>query len=382
MLKAYKYRLYPNELQKELFSKHFGHVRHVYNWALAEKKSYFEQCGKSLSRFELQKKLVESKKTDKIWLTEVNSQSLQAALLHLDLAFRSFFKKRTGFPKFKSKKDNRHSFQCPQHVVVEQDKGVINLPKIKGVKAKIHRSFEGQIKTCTIQKTPAGHFYISILVEDSKMLPNPQKIQPISTIGIDVGLSHFLTSSSGYKENNSRFLGRALQALKKRQRQLARSKKASKNRLKRKLRVAKVHDKITRQRQFFQHQACNKLVNDNQVATIAFEDLNVKGMMRNKKLARHIADVSWAAFVNIVKYKAAWRGKNVIFCSTFAPSSKTCSCGCINNSLKLSQRTWQCAACLAVHDRDVLAANNIKAFALNDLEKSNTKIVSAAQKAA
>ena len=174
--------------------------------------------------------------------------------------------------------------------------------------------------------------------------------------------------SDGRKEGNLRFLGKSLRNLRKRNRQLARCKKGSSNRTKKKLNVAKVHDQITKQRRFFHHNIANKIVNDIQVDTIAFENLNIKGMMKNKKLARHIADVSWASFVNIVQYKAAWAGKNIIFCSRFAPSSKVCSCGEINSKLKLSERLWQCNACLVSHDRDILAANNIKAFALQNLD--------------
>lgn len=368
MNKAYKYRLYPNKEQEVLFAKHFGHARHVYNWALATKKAHFEEHGKSLSRFELQKQMVVSKKTTKVWLAEVNSQTLLAALANLDVAFRNFFRKNAGYPRFKSKKDSCQSFQCPQHVFVDREKGIITLPKIRGIKAKIHRSFEGNIKTCTISKTAAGHYYIAILVEDGKSIPEAANIDPSSTIGIDVGLTNFLVLSDGRKEGNLRFLGKSLRNLRKRNRQLARCKKGSSNRTKKKLNVAKVHDQITKQRRFFHHNIANKIVNDIQVDTIAFENLNIKGMMKNKKLARHIADVSWASFVNIVQYKAAWAGKNIIFCSRFAPSSKACSCGEINSKLKLSERQWQCNACLVSHDRDILAANNIKAFALQNLD--------------
>ena len=374
MLKAYQYRLYPNKQQKELFDKHFGHVRHVYNWALSEKKSYFETHGKNLSRFELQKKIVASKKTDKPWLAEVGSQSLLASLANLDMAFRNFFQKRARFPRFKSKKDASRAFQCPQHVTVDQENSLVNLPKIKSVKAKIHRGFEGQIKTCTIKQNPSGHYYIAILVDDAKTLPVPQDIQAKTTIGIDVGLNNFLVASDGRVEANLRFLKKSLQALKKRQRQLARCRKGSNSRVKKKRNVAKVHAKITKQRNFYHHQVSNKFVNDNQVGTIAFEDLNIKGMMKNKKLAKSIADVSWSSFVGIVQYKASWIGKNVIFCPRFAPSSKSCSCGHINEKLTLSERNWQCSVCFATHDRDFLAAGNIKDFALQAIA-IDTKMV-------
>ena len=189
MLKAYKYRIYPNKEQRTKIEKHFGHTRHVYNWGLEEKKRHYEEHKKNISRFELGKKIVLSKKDEKPWLNEVNSQSLLSALLHLDKAFTNFFRKRTGFPRFKSKRDTRQSYQCPQRVSIDQEKGRLNLPKIKNIKMICSQNFEGKIKTCTISKTPRAHYYISVLVEDGKDLPRPCKIEEETTIGIDVGIS-------------------------------------------------------------------------------------------------------------------------------------------------------------------------------------------------
>lgn len=365
MLKTYKYRLYPNKEQQHQFAQHFGHCRYVYNWGLDEKKKHYEETGKYLSKFDLIKKLTLIKKEEKPWLNEVNCQSLQSSIINLDKAFNNFFKKTTKFPKFKSKRDTKQSYQCPQKVLIDQENGLLNLPKIKNIKMICSRTFEGKIKTCTISKTPRGHYYISVLVEDGKALPELRKIEECSTLGIDVGISSFLITSNGYKAENMRFLKRSLQKLKQRQRQLSRCKKGSKKRSIRRLIVARVYDKITKQREFYHHQIANKIVNDNQVNTIAFEDLNIKGMMKNRKLAKHIGDVSWASFVNKVQYKALWKGKNVIFCPRFAPSSKMCTCGYKNNDLTLTQRYWKCPKCTITHDRDFLAANNIKKFAIS-----------------
>lgn len=367
MLKAYRYRLYPNKEQLEKLKKHFDGARHVYNWALEQKKDYYDKHGKTLFRKDLQEKLVVSKKNDKKWLNEVNSQSLLSSLMNLDKAFSSFFRKKTGFPRFKSKKNPKQSFQCPQHVTIDQKQGRLSIPKIKGIKIKVHRPFIGKIKTCTITKTPKNHYYISVLVEDDHPLPSPSSIQKEKSIGVDLGLSSFVITDKGTKYENKKFLEKTLKRLKKRQRQLSRCKKGSANRNKKRVVLCKVHDKVAKQREWYHHHISNALIHDNQVNTIAFEDLHVKGMIKNRKLARHIADVGWSSFVSIVRYKAAWIGKNVIFCSRFDPSSKTChNCGDINKNLKLSDRKWTCVSCDHHHDRDINAAQNIKKFAIAD----------------
>ena len=194
-MRAFKYRIYPNTEQKVLLAKHFGCSRHVYNWALFEKDKHYKETGKSLSRRRLQDRLVASKKDDKEWLTEVNSQSLLASLANLDAAFFNFFQGRAGFPKFKSKYSGWQSFQCPQHVTVDFEKAVINLPKLKGIKAKLHRPFSGTVKTVTVKRSPSGKYFASVLVDDGAVDPAPSIIEPEATIGLDVGLTHFLIDS-------------------------------------------------------------------------------------------------------------------------------------------------------------------------------------------
>ena len=179
MLKAYKYRVYPNSEQALLIEKHFGCSRFVFNWALALQKRYYAMFGKSLSRTQIQSHLVKKKKRAKFtWLNEVNSQSLLSALLNVHTAFTSFFKGRSRFPRFKSKKIPQRSYQCPQHCTVSFEQGIINLPKIKGVKTIFSREFEGKIKTVTISKTATGKYYASILVENNEVLPVPTTIEP------------------------------------------------------------------------------------------------------------------------------------------------------------------------------------------------------------
>lgn len=364
MLKAYKYRILPNKAQQEQLAQHFGCARRVYNWVIEERKKHYEENNKTLSKRALQDKLVHEHKKEHPWLREVNSQCLLAALGNATMAFDRFFKKQAGFPRFKSRKSNWQSYQCPQHVKVDFENARIQLPVIGWMKAKLHRDFDGDIKTCTIKKTPHGAYLISVLVENHELLPEPKKIEQSTTIGVDVGLTHFAITSEGIKLDNPRILNNALPHLRGLCRSLSRKKKGSKNRAKARKNVAKKHYKIARQREHFLHDAANRLLSDNQTVTIALEDLHIKGMIKNKKLSRHISDVSWSHFAKIVEYKAQWQGNNVINCNRFAPSSKLCPCGHRNKELKLSDRIWSCTECKAIHDRDILAAQNIKHFAL------------------
>jgi putative transposase len=367
MLKAYKYRLYPNAKQAAMLGKHFGVARYIYNWALALNNRYYQIYGQGLSRRQLEIQVKKKRKLVKYhWLKEVNSQSIVCAIWHMHAGLKNFFEGRTQRPRFKSKKSNWQSFQCPQHVSIDQDNRVINLPKIKGIKSKIHRRFEGKIKTCTIKRNPKGHYSISVLVDDAQALPEKAQIKEQNTLGIDVGIQHFAITSQGVKKENPKYLSQSLKKLNQAQRQLSRKKKGSNNRAKQRKSVACIHDQVVQRRNFYHHQVANQLLNDNQVSTLAFEDLNIKGMIRNKKLSRNIADVAWSRFISIVKYKAKWQGKNVIFCNRFAPSSRQCECGYNNNDLTLKDRHWRCPECHAEWDRDILAANNIKKFATSD----------------
>jgi putative transposase len=367
MLKAYQYRLYPNTAQSEMFSQHFGVSRFVYNWALALNRRYYSIFGKGLSKRKLELQIIKKKSRNKFsWLKEVNSQTIVSAIWHLHAGYQNFFSGRSRFPRFKSKRSNWQSFQCPQHVQIDQNNNLINLPKIKSIKGVIHRHFDGEIKTCTIKRNPRGHYYISVLVDDKIELPKKADISETTTLGIDVGLTDFVITSNGIKKNNHRFLKTSLSKLNAAQRQLSRKHKGSANRIKQRKIVACIHDKVARQRKHYHHEVANELLNDNQVKTVAFEDLHVKGMIKNRKLSRSISDVAWSQFISIVEYKAEWTGKNIITCNRFAPSSKRCSCGYINKEMTLKDRVWTCPECLSTNDRDILAANNIKMFAIAD----------------
>ena len=366
MLKAYKYRLYPTKEQTILFEKHFGCTRFVYNWGLQTKNEAYQKENKSLSFYSLIPLLAKLKKdSDKEWLNEVNSQSLQNSLFNLDKAFTKFFRDKKGFPKFKSKKNNRQSFQVPQNTKVDFKSSKISVPKIKNIKAKLSRDFDGKVKTSTILKTPTGKYFISILVETPDIAKVKPKIKENKTIGIDLGLTHFAILSNGTKIDSPKFLKKSIDKLKLLQRRLSRKVKGSNNRNKARLKVALLYEKITNQRLDFIHKLTYSLTHDKQVDTICLENLNISGMLKNHKLARSISDASWATFITQLKYKCEWYGKNLLFIGRFEPSSKMCSCGVVNKLLTLSDRSWVCPSCgLLIEDRDIHASLNIKKFAL------------------
>lgn len=360
--KAYKYRIFPNQEQVELLEKHFGSVRWIFNWGLEKKIKAYQKDKKRLTCFDLINELTKLKKEkDFEWLNEVNSQSLQASLRNLDNAFTNFFRKQNKFPNFKSKKHNKNSFQIPQYLKLS-DK--LNIPKIKGIKIKQHRKLEGKIKTATISKTTTGKYYISILIEQNKNLPKKDKVKDRTTIGIDLGIKTFATMSDSRKIDNPKHLKKSERKLKRQQRWLSRKVKGSKNRNKQRTKVALLHEKITNQRSDFLHKISHQLTNEKQIGSIAIEDLNVKGMVKNHCLAKVISDVAWSEFRRQLVYKCDWYGKNLLIIGRFEASSKTCSCGVVNQCLKLSDREWTCKECGTKHDRDILAANNIKKFAL------------------
>ena len=369
MLKAHKVRIYPNKQQALAFDKHFGCSRFVFNWALALQKRYYAMFGKSLSRTQIQSQLVKKKKTDKFaWLNEVNSQSLLNALLNVYTAFTNFFKGRTKFPRFKSKKLSHRSYQNPQKCTVDFEKGIINIPKIKGIKAVFSRKFTGLIKTVTISKTATGKYYASILVQNADILPTPTTIDPSLTVGIDLGISHLLSLSDGSKFDNPKHLAKASIRLAIGQKIFARKQKQSKNYQKQKLAVARIHEKVRHQRLDLHHKITHSLICENQATSYALEDLAVKNMVKNRKLAKAINDVGWGQFVTLLTYKATWYGKNILKVNRFFASSKICShCHHKLDNLPLSVRSWTCPSCQAEHDRDINAASNIRQQALADV---------------
>ncbi len=365
MLRTFKYRIYPNKKQQELLEKHFGCVRFIYNFALDKKIKAYETSKTTLTRFDLQVIVKDMKQDSKYyWLNEVNSQSLQAVLKHLDGAFTKFFREKKCFPKFKSKKNNFHSFECPQHVKIENNKLII--PKfLEGLRIRLSRMFTGKIKTTTISKTPTGKYYASVLVETDDVLPLKPEIKEETTVGIDLGIKSFVTISDGTKIESLKPLKNSLDKLKVLQKRLSRKVKESNNRKKARLKVAKIHEKITEQRNDYINKLTCRMVHDSQVDTICVENLNVQGMVCNHHLAQAISDASWNEFNQQLEYKCNWYGKNYVKIGRFDASSKICSvCGNINKELTLADREWTCTNCKTHHDRDTNAAINMKKFGL------------------
>ncbi|MEG4630874.1 RNA-guided endonuclease TnpB family protein [Microcoleus sp. AR_TQ3_B6] len=362
MYKAYKFRIYPTNEQQIALAKAFGCCRWFWNYSLNLCQETYLTTGKGLSRGAIQG-LLPSLKKEYSWLTDAYSQCLQYVALNLSTAYKNFFEKRTGFPRFKSK-HGKQSISYPSNVKIDGD--YLKIPgKVGLIYCKQDRKLDGQIKTVTVSLNPDGKYYASVLVDDDRELA--QLSTEGKAIGIDLGLTHFCITSNGSKFDNPRHTTKYARNLKKKQQSLARKQKSSKNRYKAKSKVSKVHSKIRRVREDFLHKLSRKIVNENQV--IAVENLNVKGMVRNHNLAKAISDCGWGQFCTMLKYKSEWSGKTYIEVDRFFASSKTCSV-CLNrvDSLSLDIRDWTCSQCNTHHDRDVNAAINIRNEALRILD--------------
>jgi len=356
--KAYKYKIYPTQEQKQQIAMHIGCGRYIYNYALDLKIKSYQVDKKTLSRFDIQKNLpILKSNEDTCWLKDVNSQTLQASLENLDKAFTKFFRDKKGFPKFKSKHNNRQSFNIPQNTKVDWNKEELSIPKFKkGIKIRLHRSFDGTIKT------PTGKYFVSILVEVNEELPNKKPLSENQAIGIDLGIKTFAVLSNGVEIQNPKYLRKAMSKLKYTQMLYSRYKgKRTKQKL------ALLHEKVSNKRNDFLHKTSHYLVSN--YDTICLETLKASNMMKNHKLAQALSDISIGRFNEFVDYKAEWFGTNILRIGQFEPSSKLCTCGVKNTELKLSDRIWTCKSCNTTHNRDVLASNNIKSFAFINLSK-------------
>jgi len=363
MLKSYKYRIYPDDVQKELLSNIFGQVRFVYNLGLETKISAYTGNKKHLNVFDLNKQITQLKKTDATWLKDSPSQALQMSMSNLDNAYTNFFR-GAGFPKFKSKY-RKQSFQLPQGVFLSENKKQVFIPKLKFTDIDLHKIFKGEIKTVTISKTTTNKYYISILVDNKKELPKKQPIKLETTVGVDLGIKDFAITSDGKKFKNHDFFKSSMKNLRVQQRSLSRKQKGSNHYIKQKMKVSLIHEHIKNQREDYLHKISKYLVDN--YDTICIENLGVSNMMKNHKLSRAIGDMGWYKFKSMLEYKTEWYGKNLSVIGRFDPSSKTCSnCGKINKELTLKDRNWKCDSCETEHDRDINAALNIRNFGLRN----------------
>ena len=364
-----KIRLYPTQEQSVILAQHFGCARWWWNYALNKCVETYKETGKGLTRSAMNSMLPKLKKEkDTEWLGECYSQVLQSVSLNLSRAYLNFFAGRAKYPRFKSK-FNRQSIQYPQKV--KQIEGSLKFPgRLGTVKAKIHRPLDGEIKTVTVSMTPSGKYYASILLETDSDIPVVSREGEI--IGMDLGIKDFAITHDGKKTSkysNPQHLSKHQQNLKRKQQKLARKQKGSNRRNKARRLAAKVYERISNVRQDFLHKLSRKIVNNNQVVVV--ENLNVKGMVRNHKLAKAISDSSWGKFVNFLDYKLSQEGKLLVEIERFFPSSKTCSnCHYKIDKLPLDIRNWTCPSCGTHHDRDENAAINIRAEGIRILQTS------------
>ena len=360
--RTYRFRLYPNEGQIELLAKHFGCTRYVYNFFLNQREEQYKLTGKGDNYYEQAKTLTALKKQEETaWLKEVNAQTLQFAIKSLEVAYTNFFKKRAKFPKFKSK-HSKNSFTVPQFASVAGNR--LFIPKFKeGIKCRVHREIKGKIGKVTITKTPSGKYFVSVFTEEEYVTPIKKTGK---SVGVDMGLKDLLVTSEGETFKNNRYTRRYESKLAKAQKHLSRKKKDSRGFENQRLKVARLHEKISNSRADYLHKCSISLVR--RYDTIYIEDLNVKGMTKNHRLAKSITDASWGSFVSMLTYKAEWNNKKVVKVDRYFPSSQTCNvCGYVNKDIKdLSVREWECPHCHANHDRDVNAAINILRIGLNN----------------
>lgn len=393
MLITYQYRILPSQSQIHNLAIHFGHNRYIWNEAIRFIQN--KNNGHYTSRNKMSRRLTEIKK-DISWLSEVYSQTLQATLKRLDQAYQRFFKKQSGYPKTK-KRNTEQSIEFPQNTSVDFSLNCIKIPKIGYIKAKLHRKFKGTIKTCYISKSPSNEYYACFVIEDGLQLPEVNT--DVELTGIDLGIKDLVITSNGKKYTNNKFLKKKLLQLKKAQKVLSRRSKKKhtvqivqtnyygpfsrdkpfksfteeksifSNRCeKARLKVAKLHRDVVNCRNDYLHKISKQLVEENE--GLAFESLNIRGMVKNRRLSQAILDCGWGKLYGLCQYKAERVGKVCIKINTFFASSKTCSTCCNKyHGLTLDERVWTCEHCGIHHDRDVNAALNISVEGKRLLEK-------------
>lgn len=374
MLKAYKYRLYPNKEQQKQISKTFGCVRFVYNNFLAKRIELYKNNKETCSYSQCSSNLTSLKK-ELTWLNEVDARSLQNSLKDLDNAYQNFFRrvkqgaKEVGFPKFKTKKTHRYSYRTSftnNNIKIDFDNNKIQLPKLKWVKCKLHRKFTGSIKNATISQTPSGKYYVSFCVEtEHNTMPKNN-----NSLGIDLGIKDLIITSDGETFSNNKYIYKYEKRMEKLQRDFAKKVKRSNNWNKQRIKIARLHEKIANKRKNNLNQISSKIIKENQF--IFTEDLNIKGMLKNGKLSKAISDCGWYEFTRQLEYKAEWNGRVYIKVSRYFSSSQLCNkCGYRNKVTKnLGVRFWECPNCGELHDRDMNASINVLSEGLRILHSS------------
>lgn len=360
---VYKFRIYPTQAQQDLIQRTFGCCRFVYNHYLAQRIAVYEQTGTTINYYTCSNDLTILKQQDAtVWLKEVDATALQSSIRDLDTAYQNFFRglkqgKRVGYPKFKSKRDHRQSYQSKcVGTNIKVLENAVQLPKLGKVKCRISKEVKGRILNATVSQNPSGKYFVSICCTDVE-------VEPLEltgcVVGADLGIHDLAITSDGVKYPNNKYLSQSEKKLAKLQRQLSRKSKGSNNRNKARIKVARLQEHIANQRKDTIHKVTTDLIRNYDV--ICIEDLAPSNMVKNHKLAKAVSDASFAEFRRQLEYKAQWYGRTISVIDRFYPSSQLCSsCGTQWSGTKdLSVREWQCPECGAVHDRDVNAANNI-----------------------
>ena len=367
MLRAVKIRLYPNKQQATQINKLLGCCRFVYNQTLARKINQYKEHNISENRTTLSYWLFHEllKDDNFLWLREQNTNVLQQVIMDMLDAYKRFFKQHTGYPKFKTKHDNKQSCRFVRYTISKRNDYTtyqLSLANIKNIKFRCNKKYaqylqnhHDNIRQATLMKLPCDEYYLSILV-DGDLTRKVKETNEV--VGIDLGIKDFVITSEGEVFNNLHFKKNETNKITKLQHQLSRKEKGSNNRNKARIKLAKTYKKISDRKQYYLHKVSNSLINENQV--ICMENLNVKGMIKNHKIAESILEMNFAEFRKILEYKAKWYNRKIVFVDRFYPSSKICSCcGYKYKDLTLDIREWSCPNCGNHHDRDINAATNI-----------------------